>query len=60
MSSGGQAIRFALDGVSVLGRATQGVRIMRFKKPGDAVSTLTLVSGAEEEEKKKILEGTAE
>jgi DNA gyrase subunit A len=60
MSSAGQAIRFPLASVSLLGRATQGVRIMRFKKPGDEVSSLTLVGGEEEEEKKKILEGNLE
>lgn len=43
MSSNGQVIRIPLKAVSVLGRATQGVRVMRFKDPGDKVATVTLV-----------------
>jgi DNA gyrase subunit A len=43
VSEAGQVIRTALSSVSVLGRATQGVRIMRFKKEGDAVATTEIV-----------------
>lgn len=43
VSEAGQVIRTALSSVSVLGRATQGVRVMRFKKEGDAVATAELV-----------------
>ena len=43
VSDAGQVIRTALKSVSVLSRATQGVRIMRFKKEGDCVVTATLV-----------------
>lgn len=58
MSEAGQAIRFDVNAVSQLGRATQGVRIMRFKKAGDHVSSLTLVGGKEEEEQlEEVLEG---
>ncbi len=43
MSANGQVIRIPLKAVSVLGRATQGVRVMRFKDPDDKVATVTLV-----------------
>lgn len=43
MSEKGQAIRLALKSVSVLGRATQGVRIMRFKEEKDQVASVTFV-----------------
>ncbi len=48
VSKGGQVIRTAVTSVSVIGRATQGVRVMRFKQPGDLVATATLVGLAEE------------
>lgn len=50
VSDAGQVIRTALKSVSVLSRATQGVRIMRFKKEGDSVVTVTLVDDKGEEE----------
>ncbi len=43
ISSKGQTIRLPLKSISKLGRATQGVRIMRFKQPGDRVANVTLV-----------------
>ena len=43
MSDAGQVIRTAIKSVSVLGRATQGVRIMRFKKEDDRVASSTIV-----------------
>ncbi len=43
ISEKGQVIRQALGGVSVLGRATQGVRLMRFKQDGDLVASVTLL-----------------
>ncbi len=43
ISSKGQVIRLPLKSVSVLGRATQGVRLMRFKEDGDKVASVTLV-----------------
>jgi DNA gyrase subunit A len=43
MSEKGQAIRLALKSVSVLGRATQGVRVMRFKEEKDQVASVTFV-----------------
>jgi DNA gyrase subunit A len=42
VSSQGQAIRLGLKDISELGRATQGVRIMRLND-GDEVVSLTLV-----------------
>ncbi len=43
MSKKGQVIRLPLKSVSVLGRATQGVRVMRFKTEGDSVAKVTFV-----------------
>jgi DNA gyrase subunit A len=48
VSQGGQVIRTSVTSVSVIGRATQGVRVMRFKQAGDMVATATIVSGSEE------------
>lgn len=54
ISEAGQVIRSALSSISVLGRATQGVRIMRFKKENDLVASSTVVdAGVEEEEEGK-------
>lgn len=50
MSAQGQVIRTKMKTVSVLGRATQGVRIMRFKKDGDNVASIALIGEAEAEE----------
>ncbi|MFA6526249.1 MAG: DNA gyrase subunit A, partial [Candidatus Buchananbacteria bacterium] len=43
ISTGGQVIRLALEGVSILGRDTQGVRVMRFKEENDTVANITLI-----------------
>ena len=43
ISEKGQVIRLGLKSVSVLGRATQGVRIMRFKEEKDQVANVTFV-----------------
>lgn len=43
MSAKGQVIRLPLKGVSVSGRATQGVRLMRFKEGGDHVASVTAI-----------------
>ncbi|MDP2587067.1 MAG: DNA gyrase subunit A [Candidatus Komeilibacteria bacterium] len=43
MAQKGQVIRMPLKSVSVIGRATQGVRLMRFKEEGDKVASVTFV-----------------
>ncbi|MFH1712503.1 MAG: DNA gyrase subunit A [Patescibacteria group bacterium] len=43
VSGTGQVIRTSVKSVSVLGRATQGVRIMRFKKVEDTVASVALI-----------------
>lgn len=43
VSSQGQVIRLPLKSVNVLKRATQGVRLMRFKEAGDTIASVTLV-----------------
>jgi DNA gyrase subunit A len=43
MSSHGQVIRLPFKSVPVLGRATQGVRLMRFKEASDKVASVTFV-----------------
>ncbi len=51
VSVAGQVIRTPVTAVSVLGRATQGVKVMRFKTADDKVATATLVDqDAETEE----------
>ncbi len=43
ISCKGQVIRLAIKSVSILGRATQGVRLMRFRDSGDKVSSVTFI-----------------
>ncbi|MCD4704912.1 DNA gyrase subunit A [bacterium] len=43
ISSGAQVIRLALKNIPTIGRATQGVRLMRFKKIEDKVVSVTVV-----------------
>lgn len=43
VSSKGQVIRLPITTISVLGRATQGVRLMRFKEEKDTVASVTVV-----------------
>lgn len=47
MSAKGQAIRLPLKTVSISGRATQGVRLMRFKEPNDRVASVTVIENSE-------------
>lgn len=49
VSTQGQVIRLALSGISLIGRATQGVRIMRMNE-GDKVASVALVGEAKLEE----------
>ena len=50
MSTGGQAIRVAVKDLPTLGRATQGVRVMRLDE-GDFVASIGVIPKEEEEEK---------
>ncbi len=43
MSAKGQVIRLPFGSISSSGRATQGVRLMRFKEDGDKVASVTLI-----------------
>ncbi len=43
ISEKGQVIRLPIKSVNVIGRATQGVRLMRFKEAGDKVASVTFV-----------------
>jgi len=43
ISGKGQVIRLSLKEIRVIGRATQGVRIMRFKEEKDTLSSVTIV-----------------
>lgn len=43
ISEKGQVIRLPLRSVNVLGRATQGVRLMRFKEANDKVASVTFI-----------------
>jgi len=61
ISSQGQTIRLGLKNIPALGRATQGVRIMRLND-GDQVVSLALVDKSEEpeDEDEVILEPASE
>ncbi len=48
MSTGGQAIRVAVKDIPTLGRATQGVRVMRLNE-GDTVASIGIIPKEEEE-----------
>lgn len=50
VSVAGQVIRTPVTSVSELGRATQGVKVMRFKTADDKVATATLVSNDKQDE----------
>ncbi|MDO4759586.1 MAG: DNA gyrase subunit A [Candidatus Saccharibacteria bacterium] len=50
MSTKGQAIRVAMSEIPTLGRATQGVRVMRMSE-GDAVASIGIVLPEDKEEK---------
>ena len=43
-----------------LGRATQGVRVMRFKKAGDRVSSVAFIDNAVDEEIIEVVEAAVE
>lgn len=43
MSTKGQVIRLPFSSISTSGRATQGVRLMRFKEVGDKVESVTML-----------------
>ncbi|MBI2989976.1 MAG: DNA gyrase subunit A [Candidatus Magasanikbacteria bacterium] len=49
ISVNGQVVRTPLKSISTLGRATQGVRIMRFKEEGDSVASIALLESGEED-----------
>ncbi len=49
MSTGGQAIRVAVKDIPTLGRATQGVRVMKLNE-GDLVASIGIIPEEEEEE----------
>jgi DNA gyrase subunit A len=53
ISKRGQVIRIPFNSISVLGRDTQGVRIMRFKLDNDIVANLSLVEKDKSEEPTK-------
>jgi DNA gyrase subunit A len=48
VSVAGQVIRTPVTNVSELGRATQGVKVMRFKTADDKVATATIVNNEPE------------
>lgn len=50
ISDAGQVIRMEMKGINSLGRATQGVRLMRFKKDGDFVVSVTKMPNTSAEE----------
>ncbi|MFA6537710.1 MAG: DNA gyrase C-terminal beta-propeller domain-containing protein, partial [Patescibacteria group bacterium] len=51
ISKAGQMIRMPFDTISILGRDTQGVRLMRFKAGKDIIASTSLIDNGEETEK---------
>lgn len=49
ISKKGQVIRLPMKGVNAVGRATQGVRLMRFKAEGDEVASTTIITETPDE-----------
>jgi DNA gyrase subunit A len=60
ISHAGQVIRLAVKTVSSLGRATQGVRVMRFKKAGDKVTSVAFIDNEVDEEIIEVVEAAVE
>ncbi len=56
ISNAGQVIRIKVNSVSKISRATQGVKIMRFKKAGDIVSSVAFIDEREQKEVVKEIE----
>jgi len=55
ISKEGQVIRMSTTSISTLGRSTQGVRVMRFKKKNDKVVSVAFIDiKAQEEELKEV------
>ncbi len=44
ISEGGMVVRTPVSGISTIGRATQGVRVMAFKKDDDRVAAVALIA----------------
>lgn len=57
VSTQGQVIRMALSGISLIGRATQGVRVMRIAE-GDKVASVAMVGESELDEGVAAAEGS--
>lgn len=53
ISKHGQVVRTPLKSVPSLGRATQGVRVMRFKEAGDMVVSFALLLGGQGDDKQE-------
>lgn len=49
VSEAGQVIRFSVNSIPTIKRATQGVRVMRFKKEGDKAKGVALLDASAEE-----------
>lgn len=58
INKSGITIRLKIDEIRVMGRATQGVRIINLTKRNDAISSVCAVSREEEEEYSEDLENT--
>ncbi len=52
ISKKGQVIRLPLSSIPSLGRATQGVRLMRFKQENDSIASVTFVEHSKNEDDK--------
>jgi len=49
ISEGGMVVRTPVTGISTIGRATQGVRVMAFKKADDRVAAVALIAAEDDD-----------
>ena len=57
ISEQGMVVRTPVTGISVIGRATQGVKVMTFKSEGDKVAAVALIAAEDDDE--SIVRGDA-
>ncbi|HFL3236808.1 TPA: DNA gyrase C-terminal beta-propeller domain-containing protein, partial [Clostridioides difficile] len=57
ITSSGTLIRTSMDGISTMGRYTQGVKLINIREEDDAVATVSRIDKNEEEPDEQELEG---
>ncbi len=60
VSEAGQVIRFDIASIPTIKRATQGVRVMRFKKEGDKATSVALIEPGEQDAELELAGASAD